>query len=255
MTRNVPFIKSNTEASSLRSTFIADNPELFQSSTVTSSNTKYNGRGAPIRTSASNILRLPGSITGTTCQENVPVLFGVNRDVTCVSSSLCTRISEITSILSNGEAGSSITPFYLTKSASTSTNLIQTDSTLEYYFQNNPPTVNLITSQDISINDYCLGRHPTNRTQRYFFCNSMPACTDNYRTYTGCPSRPSLTKYAEIPSVFFNISSASTDDGTDLSEFTGARNVSCKFSSIFYCQLITITHFLLQSFFLFSIVL
>ena len=92
MTQNVPFITSNSDGSTLRSAFIAANPELFQSSTVSSSNTRYNGRGAPIRSSASTILNLPGSVTGTMCQENVPVLFGVNRDVTCPSSLFTTTV-------------------------------------------------------------------------------------------------------------------------------------------------------------------
>lgn len=90
-TRNIPFFRSNTEASNLRSSFVSQNPELFRSLTVTSSSTRYSGRSSPVRLSVTGaILNLPGSLTGPVCQENTPVLFGVNRDVTCPSNAFNT---------------------------------------------------------------------------------------------------------------------------------------------------------------------
>ena len=47
-----------------------------------------------------NIFKLPGNIAGTIVQENVDVLFGVNRDVSYPSNSLSVRYNSINEKLS-----------------------------------------------------------------------------------------------------------------------------------------------------------
>jgi hypothetical protein len=41
--------------------------------------------GAPVQMQ-SGLLTLPGNLVGSICQQNVDVLFGVNRDIVCQST-------------------------------------------------------------------------------------------------------------------------------------------------------------------------
>jgi hypothetical protein len=61
-------------------------PELFQPTTLTStsSTTGNYSIGAPVQMQ-SGPFTLPGSLIGSICQDNVNVLFGVNRDFSCTS--------------------------------------------------------------------------------------------------------------------------------------------------------------------------
>ena len=89
-TNNLPFVNDRTEADSLRSKFTSENAEIFQSTTVTTSRGRYTGVGSPILVDSSTVLQLPGNLGGISCENQVPVLLGVNRDVTCTSNTLTT---------------------------------------------------------------------------------------------------------------------------------------------------------------------
>lgn len=63
--------------------------ELFGPTTLTTpSFTGSYSISAPVRQSTTTLFTLPGNLAGAVCQENVEVLFGVDRDVTCASSVL-----------------------------------------------------------------------------------------------------------------------------------------------------------------------
>jgi hypothetical protein len=69
----------------LRSLFVTENPELFQSYSLTSSTFAGNySIGAPLQTPTAPFT-LPGNLVGSVCQSSVQVLFGVNSDVSCTS--------------------------------------------------------------------------------------------------------------------------------------------------------------------------
>lgn len=82
-TDNVTFTKDSSSAADLASTFERTYSELFQPGSLTTPSTTTYSIGVPVRLSASSIFTLPGSLVGSTCQDSVNVLFGVNRDVTC----------------------------------------------------------------------------------------------------------------------------------------------------------------------------
>jgi hypothetical protein len=108
------------------------------------------------------------------------------------------------------------------------------NSTTEYYFQNSyNSSINNIPSTSGSINDYCPGRHPLNRTQRYFFCNSSNtnSCPNQYQTYSGCPEY-SLS-YSTINETFFTARPASIDDSTNFADFNNYIS-GCKFYSYYH---------------------
>jgi hypothetical protein len=82
----VTFLTSSddTDATNLRSSFVTQHPELFQSITLSTS-TSFSGNysiGAPVQLSA-GVFTLPGNLVGSTCQSSVQVLFGISRDVSC----------------------------------------------------------------------------------------------------------------------------------------------------------------------------
>jgi hypothetical protein len=85
----VEFLNTPDGATNLRSTFVSEYPELFQLTTLSSSTFTGNySIGAPVFQLSSIPFTLPGNLAGLACQDNVQVLFGVNRDVSCTSSSL-----------------------------------------------------------------------------------------------------------------------------------------------------------------------
>jgi hypothetical protein len=85
----VEFLNTPDGAANLRSTFVSEYPELFQLTTLSSPTfTESYSIGAPVFQSPSIPFTLPGNLAGLDCQDNVQVLFGVNRDVSCTLSSL-----------------------------------------------------------------------------------------------------------------------------------------------------------------------
>jgi hypothetical protein len=81
----VTFLTASDDATSLASTFTSEYPDLFQSTTLpTPTPTGNYSMRAPVQTSA-GLLKLPGNLIGSICQEGVYVLFGVDRDVSCTS--------------------------------------------------------------------------------------------------------------------------------------------------------------------------
>ena len=86
-TDSVKFVNTTdtADATNLRSLFVTQNPELFQSYTLSSSAFAGNySIGAPLQT-PTGLFTLPGNLIGSACQSSVQVLFGVNRDVSCTS--------------------------------------------------------------------------------------------------------------------------------------------------------------------------
>jgi len=85
----VEFLNTIDGATNLRSTFVSEYPELFQLTTLSSPTlTESYSIGAPVFQTSSIPFTLPGNLAGSFCQDNVQVLFGVNRDVSCTLSSL-----------------------------------------------------------------------------------------------------------------------------------------------------------------------
>jgi hypothetical protein len=82
-TTDVKFATSAADVASLRSSFTAQRADLFQpfiSPKMPEGSTTHR---APIGLPSGDVFTLPGSLTGYNCQDQVPVLFGVNRDITC----------------------------------------------------------------------------------------------------------------------------------------------------------------------------
>ncbi|CAF0760543.1 unnamed protein product [Rotaria sp. Silwood1] len=231
-TRNMTFLKRYEDATNLYTTFVDEYSDLFQSTTLISSSSTVNySIGAPIKQTSNTSFTLPGNLAGITCQENVNVLFGINRDFSCPSisvSNLCSRINSVTSFLKGGDSSSLVNVTFYTKTYSPSGSNIR-DFTTEYYFQNSTsPNINDITSNNITIYDYCPGRHPTTRTQRYLsVCNvtNIDLCSNQYQTWSGCPSRDNL-QYSTIEDRFFIAVNASIDDSTNFADFNNAINVT-----------------------------
>ncbi|UJR35492.1 hypothetical protein I4U23_028246 [Adineta vaga] len=230
-TENVQSIKSADDVTSLRSTFVTEYSELFQSSTLSSSvPTGGYTANSPVLQSSSTIFTLPGNLLGFTCQDNVPVVFGVNRDVYCTTTSnLCTQISSITSLNRNGSSTSTV-PINFFAKAYTSTTTTATTSTQEYYFQNSYNlSITDTSSTTDTINDYCPGEHPVSRTQRYrFVCTATtgdPTCS-NYQIWSGCPLRDSF-QYSSINDTFFTARSSSTDDSITFTAYNSVTTISC----------------------------
>jgi len=208
--------------------------------------------GAPVQMQSS-LLTLPGNLVGSICQQNVDVLFGVNRDFVCQSTivwfiifcflvkyflvfdfyqNLCTTVTSIPSVLQGGGSNSNVNISFYTQSyiipTSTSRNLAT-----EYYFQDSYSlSINNIPSVSGTIYDYCLNQHPLNRTQRYFSACIPPAstCSNGYQTWSGCAERDTFS-YNAIPASFFVARSSSIDDSTNFADFINATNVplSCMF--------------------------
>ncbi|CAF4234293.1 unnamed protein product, partial [Rotaria magnacalcarata] len=91
-----------------------------------------------------------------TCQDNVNVLFGINQDFSCPSSSFtsfCTNVNAATSFLKGGDATSLVNATFFTVTATSTT--ITIDPTSEYYFTTAAtPNINTIVSAIGAINDY-----------------------------------------------------------------------------------------------------
>lgn len=124
--------------------------------------------------------------------------------------------------MKGGDTVSSVTAstFYQTASSSTTSR----DRTSEYYFQTTTtPNIDNIAYVNVSIDDYCPGRYPSTRTQRYqSVCSSSDTtlCTNNqYQTWSGCPRRDSLS-YSTIDDSFFSTRATSTDDSINFSDFS-----------------------------------
>ncbi|CAF1524626.1 unnamed protein product, partial [Rotaria sordida] len=89
-----------------------------------------------------------------------------------------------------GDASSSVNATVCTVTATSTT--ITIDPTTEYYFTTAAtPSISTIVSATGTINDYCPGRHPTTRIQRYnSACNPSPdtsRCSNNqYQIWSGC---------------------------------------------------------------------
>ncbi|CAM4761114.1 unnamed protein product [Rotaria magnacalcarata] len=240
-TTNTTFIKTADDAAFLRSSFVSTYPNLFEPTTLSiySSFTNYS-TSAPVKQSASTLFTLPGSLAGMTCQDNVNVLFGINQDFSCPSSSFtsfCTNVNAATSFLKGGDATSLVNATFFTVTATSTT--ITIDPTSEYYFTTAAtPNINTIVSAIGAINDYCPGRYPTTRTQRYSSpCTSSDTsrCSNNqYQIWSGCLIGDSLA-YSNITDNFFVATAASTDDSTSFSDFNGytsATTLPCSNSTI-----------------------
>ncbi|CAF3412501.1 unnamed protein product [Rotaria socialis] len=227
-TTNATFINTADDAAFLRSSFVSTYPNLFEPTTLSISSSFINySTGAPVKQSASTLFSLPGSLAGMTCQNNVNVLFGINQDFSCPSSSFtsfCTNVNAATSFLKGGDASSSVNATVSTVTATSTT--ITIDPTTEYYFTTAAtPSISTIVSATGTINDYCPGRHPTTRIQRYnSACTPSPdtsRCSNNqYQIWSGCLIGDSLA-YSNITDNFFVGTSASTDDSTSFSDFNG----------------------------------
>ncbi|CAF2761704.1 unnamed protein product [Rotaria sp. Silwood2] len=228
-TSNVTFLTKSDDATNLRTTFVDEYSDLFQPTTLTTTSSTINySIGVPVR-QRNNLFTLPGNLAGMTCQDNVNVLFGINRDVSCPSSTisnLCSVINSTRSFLKGGDSSSLVDVIFFTKTYSPP-NTNTRDSTTEYYFQSsNSPNINNIPYINISIDDYCPGKHPITRTQRYRSVCNVPdtfVCSNQYQTWNGCPSRDSLT-YSTIDDSFFIAANASIDDSTNFADFNNATN-------------------------------
>ncbi|CAF0790398.1 unnamed protein product [Rotaria sordida] len=231
-TRNITFLSRYEDATNLRTTFVNKYSDLFQPTTLSSSSSTVNySIGAPIKQPSDILFTLPGNLAGMTCQDNVNVLFGINRDISCTStaiSNLYTRINSATSFLKGGDSTLLVNVTFFTQISSSSTTNIR-DSTSEYYFRiPNSPNINDISFTNGSIYDYCPGRYPITRTQRYrSVCNvtDITLCSNQYQTWSRCPLRDSL-QYSEIDSSFFVAANASIDDSTNFADFKNATNVT-----------------------------
>ena len=118
---------------------------------------------------------------------------------------------------------------FLTTTYTPSTPTTHSDFTAEYYFQDSSPTISSIPYINGSINDYCPGRHPLTRTQRYSSaCTSsnLTLCYNGYQIWSGCQQRNNFA-YSSIPNTFFTASSASIDDATNFADFNNATSVLC----------------------------
>ena len=141
---------------------------------------------------------------------------------------MCTSISATTSFLKGGDTTSTVSVNFYTQTATTSTPTAR-DLVTEYYMQYPfTPSISNISYTSGSINDYCPGRYPITRTQRYrTTCTSDDSslCGNQYQIWSGCPFRDSLS-YSTIPASFFTARITDTDDATDFSDFTGSTSVT-----------------------------
>jgi hypothetical protein len=114
----------------------------------------------------------------------------------------------------------------------TPTSSIARDFTTEYYFQDQySETINNITYNNTSINDYCLGYHPITRTQRYGFTCASPSnsstCNQSqYQVWSACPTRDNL-QYSTIDQSFFTtVRASSIDDPINFADFDNTINAT-----------------------------
>lgn len=129
-------------------------------------------------------------------------------------------------VLRDGQSDSFVTlsPVYKSYTVPTVTTRTRVP---EYYFQDSyNSSYNDIISTSGFIDDYCDGRHPINRNQRYKFCGSGVSnnCPDGYQRYS-CPIRDDM-KYATIPNSFFSVRLTSTDDSINSAEILNALNLT-----------------------------
>ena len=134
-------------------------------------------------------------------------------------------------VLRDGQSDSVVnfSPFYKSYTAPSVTSRTRGP---EYYFEDPyAPSYNDIISTSGFVEDYCDGRHPVNRNQRYKFCGSGVSnnCPDGYQRYS-CPIRDDM-KYATIPTSFFSVRSTSTDDPINSAEIINAPNLTGSYSS------------------------
>jgi hypothetical protein len=93
LTKALTFINSSGAANELRTEFVRKYPELFQSPVAAAATIRrYSFGSAPILQSDGTRFTLPGIINGMSCETDVPLLFGVDRDVTCVGSVLLNTV-------------------------------------------------------------------------------------------------------------------------------------------------------------------
>lgn len=235
-TQDVKFASDRTTSENIRTQFVTEYQELFQSTLTDRTSGRYINNESPVLTGSSNILELPGTLGGMNCQNGIPVKFGVNRDVTCtqssINSNLCNYVNGINSILATGESTSQISISLVSATYTAPTTTTTRNGNQEYYLQ--APTNNSIndfTSTSIPMFDFCPGRHPIDRVQRYHFCGTPETslCSDGnlYQTYPSCRERNSFA-YSNFPDRHFYARSASTDDPTNFADFNNGNRVPSK---------------------------
>ena len=128
------------------------------------------------------------------------------------------------SVLKDGQSATTVPFVFRSKTYTAPAGTPARDLTTEYYFQD-AYALNAadIPSTSGSILDYCPGKHPSIRTQRYVFCSTpnTALCGDQYQTFPGCPLRDGLN-YNTIPDGFFTARATSRDDATNFLDFDGA---------------------------------
>ncbi|CAF1196266.1 unnamed protein product [Adineta ricciae] len=230
-TSDVKFVQSADDTTDLRSSFVNQYPELFQASTLTASAvTGSYTTNAPVQLASGTTFTLPGSLLGFTCQQGVPVLFGVNRDVSCASNlTFCNSISTQNILAGAGTSNTTVTINFYTKTYTAST-ITTPNPTQEYYFQNSyTQSINDIPYTNDTIYDYCPGRYPASRTQRYLYvCTSFSNLCPNltYQSWTGCPLRDTF-QYTAINDSFFTARNSSTDGSISFSDYTSVSSLTC----------------------------
>lgn len=136
--------------------------------------------------------------------------------------------------MKGGDTTSTVSVNFYTATATVSTPSAA-DLVTEYYMQYSfTSSISSISFTSGSINDYCSGRYPITRTQRYgTTCNSTDSsrCGNQYQIWSGCPFRDSLS-YSSIPASFFTARATVIDDATDFSDFTGSTSATAACMSI-----------------------
>jgi hypothetical protein len=130
--------------------------------------------------------------------------------------------------LNGGGTTSTVNVNFFTKTYSAPSTTTR-DSVTEYYFKDSyTSSISGISSSSGSINDYCPGRYPITRTQRYWStCSSsdISQCSNQYQIWSGCPLRDNF-QYSAIPGSYFTALSTSVDDATDFSDFSSSTSAT-----------------------------
>ena len=149
---------------------------------------------------------------------------------------LCNLVVSNNSFLQGDGTSSNVTTSFF-NATYTSNRTSTTDFTGEYYFQNPTSfTINNIIPSMGNILDYCPGRHPITRIQRYqsaCVSSDTSLCNSQYQTWSGCSIRDNLT-FSTIPESFYTARTSSIDDASNFAEFDNRESATSTVLSNFY---------------------
>ncbi|CAF0848764.1 unnamed protein product [Didymodactylos carnosus] len=209
LTTNLTFATVTSDLNGLQDTFKNYYPELFEvvQSAPTADQTVF--------CNSSQTFVLPGLLAGFQCIDSLPVKFLENRDVQClrnVLTSSCNTTLDPVNLCDTLYSDGNFTNISFYVRANISSVSTSRSDTEEYCFY---PPLNLTPPTYMTILDYCDGRYPLNRTQRYYyFCNATTSCINSVRNFS-CPIRTDYA-YSVLSPDQFNAIPLTTDDVTKM---------------------------------------